>query len=634
MPSHQARTDRMTMAGLNMIQQALSIYDQDLRLVQCNRRFRSMFDLPAELTRPGAGFEDTIRFLCESGEYGPIDNLEEAIKVRVEKALAFEPHYLERPRANGRIISVEGAPLPEGGWVTVYTDITETKRQERLLRARSAELSAELLTRAEELAATNRQLQATNSALEEAKRELTEMEARTRLTTEMLPAHVGHVNPDRIYTYSNRRLSRIMPGRPAHIVGLHIADVLGRQAYEAVRPYLDAALAGQPATFEFTDETSSRRIRTALTPNGADGAYLMSMDVTEESQTRAALAQTKRRELAAQMTSGMAHDFSNLLTIILGLQSQLSRMDLSRDAQGLVAATLGAAKRGGRLLDRIADMTGGRDHSPGPVVWSDFLRDFSTLAWSTLPDHISLVLADELGARRLWLDSGLLQDSLLNLVLNARDALGGERGEIRVTCRCLKDTWLEITVADTGPGFTEAALDQALTPFFTTKGAEGSGLGLSMVYDMTQRAGGRMRLANAGGAQVTLHLPWREAPQPVTPGLALLVEDSPDLRRSVRDMLVSLGYSVIEASAAEEARAIARDLPDLVMILSDLTLEGGSTGLDLLDALPEAPPPLFFMTSLRPDHPLYRRAAAHAPVLRKPFDQEALAGFLSLGGEP
>ena len=135
MPSHQARTDRMTMAGLNMIQQALSIYDQDLRLVQCNRRFRSMFDLPAELTRPGAGFEDTIRFLCESGEYGPIDDLEEAIRVRVEKALAFEPHYLERPRANGRVISVEGAPLPEGGWVTVYTDITETKRQERLLRA-------------------------------------------------------------------------------------------------------------------------------------------------------------------------------------------------------------------------------------------------------------------------------------------------------------------------------------------------------------------------------------------------------------------------------------------------------------------------------------------------------------------
>ena len=638
MPSHQARTDRMTMAGLNMIQQALSIYDQDLRLVQCNRRFRSMFDLPAELTRPGAGFEDTIRFLCESGEYGPIDDLEEAIRVRVEKALAFEPHYLERPRANGRVISVEGAPLPEGGWVTVYTDITETKRQERLLRARSAELSAELLTRAEELAATNRALQATNSALEEAKRELTEMEARTRLTTEMLPAHVAHVNPDRIYTYSNRRLSRIMPGRPAHIVGLHIADVLGRQAYEAVRPYLDAALAGQPGTFEFTDEASSRRIRTALTPNGADGAYIMSMDVTEETQTRAALTQTRRRELAAQMTSGMAHDFSNLLTIILGLQSQLSRMDLPEPAQGLVGATLAAADRGGRLLDRIADTTSGRDHTPGPVVWSDFLRDFATLARSALTEDIALVLDDDLGARWLWLDSGLLQDSLLNLVLNARDALAGQPGEIRLESRCLKETWLEITVSDTGPGFTDKALDKALTPFFTTKGAEGSGLGLSMVYDMTQRAGGRMRLANAGGAQVTLDLPWREAPQPVTPGLALLVEDSPELRRSIRDMLVAMGYSVIEASAAEEARAIAHDLPDLVMILSDLTLEGGSTGLDLLEALPEAPPqdrpPLFFMTSLRPDHPLHRRAAARAPVLQKPFDQEALTGFLSLGGEP
>jgi chromosome segregation ATPase len=129
------------------------------------------------------------------------------VRTRVEAARAFQPHYMERQRANGRWISVEGAPLPQGGWVTVYTDITEIKLQEQLLRARSEELSGQLFAHAERLSLANRELAATNAALAEAKRELTEIEARTRLTTEMMPAHIAHVNRDLVYTYSNRRLS-------------------------------------------------------------------------------------------------------------------------------------------------------------------------------------------------------------------------------------------------------------------------------------------------------------------------------------------------------------------------------------------------------------------------------------------
>ncbi|MGB8624489.1 MAG: PAS-domain containing protein, partial [Paracoccaceae bacterium] len=172
---------RMTEAGLNLIQQALSIYDGDLRLAVCNRMFREMFDLPEALVTPGARFEDTIQFLVERGEYGPVDDAEAAVRERVEQARAFEPHYMERTRSNGRTISVEGSPLPQGGWVTVYTDITGIKRQEELLRTRSEVLSDQLLAHAEQLAQTNRELAATNAALEEAKRQLTEMEARTRM---------------------------------------------------------------------------------------------------------------------------------------------------------------------------------------------------------------------------------------------------------------------------------------------------------------------------------------------------------------------------------------------------------------------------------------------------------------------
>ncbi|MDF1855707.1 PAS-domain containing protein [Pseudooceanicola sp.] len=619
----------MTLAGLNLIQQALSIYDDDLRLVLCNARFREMFDLPPQITTPGAGFDAAVRWLVEHGEYGPLADPEAAIAERVEQARTFQPHYIERRRANGRMISVEGAPLPAGGWVTVYTDITEIKAQEALLRARSEELHAELLTRAEQLTAANRQLQATNAALAEAKRELTAMEARTRQTTEMMPAHIAHLGPDRRYTFSNRRLSTIMPGRPSNIVGLHIADVLGTQAYRAVQTYLEGALQGRASTFEFTDQASSRRIRVALNPDHDAGCYILSTDVTHETQTRTALQQTRRRALAAQVTSGMAHDFSNLLTIILGMQARLATVDLPGNAGDLVAATLGAARRGGDLLNRIADMTSGPDHRPAATEMAGFLDNLATLATAALPETIRLEIRDDTDDARLMLDRGMLQDSLLNLVLNARDSCAGS-GVISIRAAPVKDTWLEITVTDTGSGFSETALNKALDPFFSTKGGEGSGLGLAMVYNATKLAGGRVRLANLpdGGARVTLRLPWRTAPCPLDPGLVLLVEDSADLRRSIRDMLRDAGHAVIEATSVDEATSLAAEVPGITLILSDISLEGADTGIDLLNRLPSSAPPCYLMTSLRSDHPLFIAATARTPVLRKPFGAAQLAGFL------
>ncbi|WP_375173823.1 PAS-domain containing protein [Pseudooceanicola sp.] len=628
-----ATRDALTRAGLNLIQQALSIYDEDLRLVLCNRQFREMFSLPSVLTRAGAPFEESIRFLVETGEYGPVEDVDAAIEERVEQARTFQPHYFERTRANGRVISVEGAPLPQGGWVTVYTDITDIKRQEELLRARSAELSGQLLAHTEDLAATNRKLQATNAALEEARRELTQMEARIRLTTEMMPAHIAHITRNETYSYSNRRLGSIMPGRPTNILGMHMADVLGTQAYAAVKPYVDGAFAGRNATFEFTDALSSRRIRTALTADGEGGCYIMSMDVTEETQTRAALTQSRRRQLAAQVTSGMAHDFSNLLTIILGAQFQLGKMELADEAHRLIRATLAAARRGGELLNGLANMTADRRPAPTVVALSEFLTELATLARPTLGMDVTLDILDETEGARLMLDASMLQDSLLNLILNARDAVSG-KGQVTITARNLQDTWLEITVQDDGPGFTEAALEHALDPFFTTKGDAGTGLGLSTVYDITQTVGGRMKVANARGGIVTLQLPWRPAQPAPTPGLALVVEDSPDLRQTVRGMLRDEGYTVIEAASVEEARNLVAQVPGLTLILSDITLEGTLTGIDFFDSLPPEAPPCYMMTSLRPDHPLHAEAAQRTPVLRKPFTPKALSHLLATGGLP
>src|SRR5690606_14860469 len=305
--------------------------------------------------------------------------------------------------------------------------------------------------------------------------------------TEMTPAHIAHLDMRRRYTYSNRRLSGVIPERPSDILGLTAAEALGPEAYAKIGPYLDLAYSGEGSVFEFSLDDSGRRIRAAFTPDfdgagAVQGVYVLSMDITEEAQARAALAQTHKRELAAQLTSGVAHDFANLLTIILGLQSRMERMPgLPAAAGELIAATTGAARRGGVLLDRIARISGPRELRPVPAQLQTFLAELTTLARATLPENVSFAATAQGLDAPLLLDLGSLQDSLVNLILNARDAIGGQAGAITVGALNIRDTWLEISVADTGPGFTAAALEKALNPFFTTKGGEGSGLGLSMV---------------------------------------------------------------------------------------------------------------------------------------------------------
>ncbi|MFW8593595.1 PAS-domain containing protein [Cribrihabitans neustonicus] len=618
----------MTTAGLNLIAQALSIYDNDLRLAVCNRRFQEMFGLPDALVTPGAHFEDTIRFIAESGDYGPVDDIDEFVRTRVETARAFVPHYLERSRANGQVISIEGAPLPEGGWVTVYTDITRTKRIEQLLRARSEEMSERLIAHTEELSAANRKLAATITQLEEAKRQLTEIEGRTRLTTEMMPAHIAHVDSDGYYTFTNRRLSSVFPGRPSDILGLHISEALGEAAYARIEPHLTAAYKGGNPVFEFTENHSSRRIRSAFTPDRQGGVYILSMDVTEETQARVALQQARRREMAAQMTSGLAHDFSNLLTIILGMQGKLEKMALPEDAAELVQGTLSAARRGGRLLDRIAGMTSQRGLRPQATDMHTLLAELKILASPTLPQGVGLSVLDNMPDVTLLLDAGKLQDALLNLVLNARDACGTS-GQITVSAHAIGQTWVEITVSDTGPGFSPEALEKALNPFFTTKGSEGSGLGLPTVYDMAKSAGGDMRIGNTpSGASVTLRLPFRPAPDPQG-GIALLAEDSEELRATFRDMLISLGFSVVEATSVDEASALTADIPGIALVLSDIKLEGEATGIDLAGRLQDSGPPCVLMTSLPPHDPLHQAALKHGPVLRKPFTVRQLSQLIT-----
>ncbi|MGR3198539.1 MAG: PAS-domain containing protein [Paracoccus sp. (in: a-proteobacteria)] len=606
----------LTRSGLNLIGQALSIFDADLRLAVANTQYQAMFDLPDSLTEAGASFEDTIRYLVHRGEYGPQDDPDAAVALRVNQARTFQPHYFERRRTNGQWIAVEGAPLSQGGWVTVYTDITRIKQQEALLRARSDALSEQVLLNAESLAAANRELAATNAALQEAQRVLTQTEARTRQVTEMVPAHIAHMDAQFRYTFSNRRLPVIFPGAADDIVGLTVEEALGAPTFATLLPWMSRALAGDPQVFEITHPTSGRRIRIALTPDrNGNGVYILSTDVSAEVQAREALAHAAKRNLAAQLTSGMAHDFGNLLTIILGLQARLASRELDAPAAEDVQATLAAARRGAALLDRLARISGTREPALEPTDLPTLMADLATLARPSLSEGTVLELAVDLAPGPLLLDPGALQDSLLNLILNA-DAATSPPGRISLSASQSGD-WLEIVVSDTGPGFSAEALSRATEPFFTTRKGQGSGLGLSMVYDQTKMVGGTLRLSNGTqGALVTLRLPWR----PVTRRMVLLVEDDDLIRAQVRDQLTGLGHAVIEAASLAEARALA-DLPGLGLILSDIQL-GDGLGLDL-----STPLPVLLMTSLPPGAPLRDRATA--PVLTKPFTAARLAAALA-----
>ncbi len=632
-----------TLAGLDLIKQAISIYDRHLCLVVCNSRFLEMFNLPPSFGEPGAGFGDTLRFLADRGEYGDIDDLDDYINAREAQARNFEPHYFERQRPDGRHVSVEGHPLRQGGWVTVYTDISDVRHTETVLKSRSASLSEALLDRSEALARANRELESTVSALQIAQRDLTASEARIRATTEMMPAHIARVDRDERYTYSNRRLHTIAGlGATPHrdVVGAYCAEVLAPEAYAAIHPWLCRALEGEDSVFEFTLDEGAHRIRCAFTPDtGVDGdvsgVFVLTTDVTAEARARAEMAQARRRELAAQLTSGLAHDFANLLTVILGAQGQLTRLpELPDEAHALLDDMHQAARRGGELLERLSGIAAPRTLVPEIVNIPELFARLSRLVAPLLPPSVSLETDIESDLVMARVDPGFLLDSLLNLILNSRDVLANNAGLIRLAVRRTRENGVEFSVDDNGPGFSDTALAHALEPFYTTKAATlGSGLGLSMVFDFASLSGGRVVLENAEqggqttGARVRIRLPDPALGDSPVDGIVLLVDDDAGLRAGIRAQLLELGCQVLEAASADEAIRLL-DIAPIAAIVTDLQLGEGDNGFELAETVSalkgDTAPAICIMSALPPHHPLCARASEAWPLLSKPFDSYQL----------
>lgn len=365
--------------------------------------------------------------------------------------------------------------------------------------------------------------------------------------------------------------------------------------------------------------------------------------------SEARLTQAKKMEAIGQLTSGIAHDFNNLLTAIQG-NAELLSLD-GKSEPGLVDAIIQVSKRGARQVQRLLSIAQKQTLHPEPLNLRALLSDLQRMLQPTLgmSHPIEVQIAPE--TRLAFVDPAQLENALINLVFNARDALP-DGGKIQIACRNAPDIALrgnqapqiDITVTDHGIGMESETRERALDPFFTTKKfGQGNGLGLSTVAGFTRQSGGEvlidsvptegtsitLRLPAAGG--VKQRLPGGNAQASAAPASAtiLLVEDMQEVLAVARQFLEGLGYSVVSASDAEQALALLEAGEQVDLVLTDILLSGSMTGLYLTKEIRRKTPtlPIAFMSawSLRT---VSEDEGFTEALLQKPFSREQLAAHV------
>ena len=497
-------------------------------------------------------------------------------------------------------------------------------------------------------------------------------EGRMRSVFETSYSYQGLLTPEGI----------VLDANPASLAGIasRLEDVVGRPFWETpwftgtpglpamIRAAIPVVTGGQPVRREMVSylPTGRRAFDMSLHPVfNAAGAVIAivpeAMEVTERRAAEAQLRQSQKMEAVGQLTGGLAHDFNNLMAGISGNLELLSTRVLQGRNEELgryIEAAQGAARRAAALTHRLLAFSRQQTLDPAPTNVNRLVAGMEEMVRRTMGPDIAI---DVVGDSGLWLtlvDQNQLENALLNLCINARQAMPrGGKLTIETANKSL-DTlaarerelapgdYVALYVSDTGTGMTPEVVARAFDPFFTTKPiGEGTGLGLSMIYGFVRQSGGQARIYSepGQGAMVCMYLPRHigdEGPQHISsptqtaPPRAergetvLVVDDEPTIRMLFIEVLSELGYSTVDAADGPAGLALLRGGGRIDLLISDVGLPGGMNGRELADAAQALRPglPVLFITGYA-EHAVvgHGHLGPGMHVLTKPFTIEALA---------
>ncbi|MES0532770.1 hybrid sensor histidine kinase/response regulator [Citrobacter portucalensis] len=375
----------------------------------------------------------------------------------------------------------------------------------------------------------------------------------------------------------------------------------------------------------------------------------MEIDRTERQGLEEALLHSQKLKAVGQLTGGLAHDFNNLLAVIIG---SLDLVNPESPDAPRVNRALKAAERGALLTQRLLAFSRKQSLHPHAVELKTLLENLGELMRHSLPATLTLEIEAQSPAWPAWIDVSQLENAIINLVMNARDAMDGQAGTIKIRTwnqrvtrsDGRKQDMVMLEVADQGSGMSQEVKAQVFEPFFTTKQTgSGSGLGLSMVYGFVRQSGGRVEIESAPGQGTTVRLQLPRAVVPVQAQveavavhaansgekLVLVLEDEDDVRQTLCEQLHLLGYLTLEAANGEQAMHMLAVSSEIDIFISDLMLPGGLSGVDVVNHAQAHYPQLSILLISGQDlRPAHNPALPDVALLRKPFTRGELAQAL------
>lgn len=384
------------------------------------------------------------------------------------------------------------------------------------------------------------------------------------------------------------------------------------------------------------------------------------VDVTDQRQLEQQLSESQRLESIGRLTGGIAHDFNNLLTVILGnSELMVERLDDNPRLRDLAEMCGNAALRGAELTNRLLAFARRQPLAPKSTDINRLVKGLESLLRRTIGGQIEMEIVQGGGLWKALIDTPQLESAILNLCINARDAMPeGGKLTIETANAALNDDYARtahdvdpgqyvmITVSDTGCGMTAETLARVFEPFFTTKEAgKGSGLGLSMVYGFVKQSRGHVRIYSEPehGTAVKLYLPrvtvgHESAPAPVVAGEIergvehiLLVEDDDLVRMHVEGLLKGLGYRVTTAPDGHAALALLEGEGVFDLLFTDVVMPGGISGRQLADHAARLRPdlPVLFTSGYTENSIVHHgRLDPGVELLQKPYRRQQLAAKL------